>query len=85
MTRPIARSEERAFFERPVGRAAARRSPQALIDSRSGLEECALRELDGEVRSAAGEASESAHSGIGYGVAVIGRRNRHSGANLPDA
>jgi hypothetical protein len=52
MTRPIARSEERAFCERPMGRAAARRSPKAILDSRSGLDERALQELDGEVRSA---------------------------------
>jgi hypothetical protein len=53
MTRPIARSEERAFFERPMGRAAARRSPKAIIDSLSGLDERALQELDGEVRCVA--------------------------------
>jgi hypothetical protein len=51
-TRPIARSEERAFCERPIGRAAARRSPQAIHDSRSGLEKWALQELDGKGRSA---------------------------------
>ena len=65
MTRPIARSEERAFFERPVGRAAARRSPKAIVDSRAGLDERALQEFDGEVRSAgAGEASASARPGV---------------------
>jgi hypothetical protein len=65
MTRPIARSEERAFFERPVGRAAARRSPKGIIDSLSGLEKGALQEFDGEVRSAgAGEASASARPGV---------------------
>ena len=51
-TRPIARSEERAFFERPMRRAAARRSPQAILDSRSGLEKWAQQELDGEARYA---------------------------------
>jgi hypothetical protein len=36
----------------PFRRAAARRSPQAILDSRSGLEKRALQELDGEARSA---------------------------------
>jgi hypothetical protein len=48
----VERRHERAFCERPMGRAAARRSPQAILDSRSGLDERALQELDGEVRSA---------------------------------
>jgi hypothetical protein len=51
--RPIARSEDRAFFERPMGCAAARRSPKAIIDSLSGLDDRALQELDGEARSVA--------------------------------
>jgi hypothetical protein len=40
------------FFKRPERRAAARRSPQAILDSRSGLEKRARQELDGEVCSA---------------------------------
>jgi hypothetical protein len=42
-----------AVKDAPFRRAAARRSPQAILDSRSGLEKRAQQELDGEVRSAA--------------------------------
>jgi hypothetical protein len=45
-----------AVKDAPFWRAAARRSPQAILDSRSGLEKWALQELDGEVRSSGGGA-----------------------------
>jgi len=44
-----------AVKDAPFWRAAARRSPQAILDSRSGLEKWALQELDGEARSSGPE------------------------------